>query len=45
MTKQLIEYIERESQKRTFLSIADDIGVDEKTIRNIFQDYCEREEE
>nr|WP_190322132.1 ISL3 family transposase [Candidatus Enterovibrio escacola] len=45
MTKRLIEYIERESQKRTFLSIADDIGVDEKTIRNIFQDYCEREEE
>ncbi|WP_150138579.1 ISL3 family transposase [Candidatus Enterovibrio escicola] len=45
MTKRLIEYIARESQKRTFLSIADDIGVDEKTIRNIFQDYCEREEE
>ncbi|WP_223869160.1 transposase [Candidatus Enterovibrio escicola] len=45
MTKRFIEYIERESQKRTFLSIADDIGVDEKIIRNIFQDYCEREEE
>lgn len=45
MTKRLIEYIERESQKRTFLSVSDDIGVDEKTIRNIFHDYCEREDE
>ncbi|TRC57884.1 ISL3 family transposase, partial [Mannheimia haemolytica] len=26
----------------TFSSVAEDVGVDEKTVRNIFNDYCER---
>jgi hypothetical protein len=30
------------SLKRTFVSISDDIGLDEKTIRNIFRDYINR---
>ncbi|WP_324254718.1 transposase family protein [Halomonas sp. KAO] len=42
MTHRLIQYIERESLRRTFSGVAEDVGVDEKTIRNIFNDYCER---
>lgn len=41
-TKRLIEYIEKQSLKRTFANIADEIGLDEKTIRNIFRDYVNR---
>ncbi|HRC81758.1 MAG TPA: ISL3 family transposase [Sedimentibacter sp.] len=41
-TKRLIEYIEKQSLKRTFVSIADDVGMDEKTVRNIFSDYVQR---
>jgi len=42
MTHRLIQYIERESLRRTFSGVAEDVGVDEKTVRNIFSDYCER---
>lgn len=42
MTNRLIQYIEYESMCRTFSSVAEDIGVDEKTVRNIFNDYYER---
>jgi transposase len=45
MTHRLIQYIERESLRRTFSGVAEDVGVDEKTIRNIFNDYCERLED
>ena len=38
-TTRLVKHIERLSLERTFASIADDVGVDEKTIRNIFRDY------
>lgn len=38
-TKRLIEYIEKQSLKRTFVSLSDEIGLNEKTIRNIFRDY------
>ena len=38
-TKRLVSYIEKQSLKRTFASIAEDVGLDEKTIRNIFRDY------
>lgn len=44
MTDRLIQYIERESLRHTFSGVAEDVGVDEKTIRNIFNDYCERQE-
>lgn len=44
MTKRLVSYIEREVFKRTFTAMAVEIGVDEKTIRNIFSEYVEREE-
>ncbi|MBU2749902.1 ISL3 family transposase, partial [Acidithiobacillus thiooxidans] len=39
MTDRLVRWIGQQSLKRTFASIADDTGLDEKTIRNIFRDY------
>ena len=39
MTERLMRWVSQQSVKRTFASIADDTGVDEKTIRNIFKDY------
>ena len=41
-TKRLVQFIEKESLRRTFASIAEDTGLDEKTIRNIFRDYINR---
>lgn len=35
-TKRLVEFICKQSLRRTFTSIADDVGVTEGTIRNIF---------
>jgi len=39
MTDRLVRWIGQQSLKRTFASIADDTGLDEKTVRNIFRDY------
>lgn len=39
MTERLTRWIGQQSLKRTFASIANDTGLDEKTIRNIFRDY------
>lgn len=39
VTNRLINWIQEESLEKTFTSVADDIGVDEKTVRNIFNDY------
>jgi len=41
-TKRLIAFIEKQSLSRTFASLADETGLDEKTIRNIFRDYVNR---
>ncbi|MEC0206437.1 ISL3 family transposase [Paenibacillus lautus] len=38
-TKRLLTYIKKQSLKRTFESISEEVGMDEKTIRNIFRDY------
>lgn len=38
-TKRLVTYIGRHSLKRSFTSIAEDVGISEKTVRNIFRDY------
>lgn len=40
MTDRLVEYIQRESLKRTFTGIAEDVGTDEKTVRQIFAAYA-----
>ncbi|NDP41067.1 MAG: ISL3 family transposase [Rhodoferax sp.] len=39
MTERLTRWIGQQSLKRTFASIAEETGLDEKTIRNIFRDY------
>ena len=39
MTNRLVKWIEKNSVKRTFSSIAEEVGVDEKTIRSVFRDY------
>ena len=39
MTDRLVAWIGRQSLRRTFASIAEDVGLDEKTVRNIFRDY------
>ncbi|MNK30543.1 Transposase [compost metagenome] len=41
-TKRLVSYIEKQSLNRTFVSISEDVGFHEKTIRNIFRDYINR---
>ncbi|WP_072729632.1 ISL3 family transposase [Paenibacillus sp. NAIST15-1] len=41
-TKRLLSYIEKQCLKRTFVSISEDVGLNEKTIRNIFRDYINR---
>ncbi|MFB5676141.1 ISL3 family transposase [Paenibacillus terreus] len=41
-TKRLLCYIEKQSLKRTFVSISEEVGLHEKTIRNIFRDYIKR---
>jgi transposase len=38
-TKRLITYIQKQAIKRTFSSVAEEVGLSEKTIRNIFYDY------
>ncbi|MCA1296563.1 ISL3 family transposase [Paenibacillus sp. alder61] len=44
-TKRLLSYVEKQSLKRTFVSIAEDVGLNERTIRNIFRDYINYLEE
>ena len=39
VTNRLFNWIQEASLKKTFTSVADEIGVDEKTVRNIFNDY------
>jgi transposase len=42
MTRRLREYIEREVLRRTFVSVGNEVGVSEGTIRNVFRAYAER---
>lgn len=39
LTARLVRWIGQQSLKRPFLSISDETGIDEKTVRNIFRDY------
>ncbi|NNU59705.1 ISL3 family transposase [Ochrobactrum soli] len=43
MTMRLFEYIGRRCLKHTFASVAADINVDEKTVRNVFEAWVERQ--
>ena len=40
-TTRLIEYVQMHSLTRTFVAIAAECGLDEKTVRNIFQEYIQ----
>lgn len=39
MTRRLLDYIQREALRDTFVRVAENVGVSEGTIRNIFKDY------
>lgn len=39
MTKRLLGSIEEQSMSKTFVEVAESVGVDEKTVRNVFKDY------
>ena len=39
MTERLVTWIGHQSLGRTFTSITEDTGLDEKTIRNLFRDH------
>lgn len=41
-TKRLIEHIEQEALRKTFTSIATDVGIDEKLVRNIFKAFADQ---
>lgn len=41
-TERLTQYIEKHSLKKTFADISREVGVDEKTVRHVFDDYVER---
>ena len=40
-TVRFVQYVAEKSLTRTFTSIAEELGVDEKTIRNIFRDHID----
>jgi transposase len=39
MTSRLVAWIGRQAIKHTFASIAEDVGIDEKSVRSVFRDY------
>lgn len=41
-TSRLVHYIERNALSKTFAELAREVGVDEKTIRHVFDDYVDR---
>lgn len=41
MTRRCAEYIERQSLRFTFAHVAEEVGVDEKTVRNLFNAYTD----
>jgi transposase len=43
-TKRLIDYIEKRMLRETFVKVADEVGVDERTIRSIFNDFMARKQ-
>lgn len=41
VTRRLLTYIQEQSLRRTFVSISHEVGLDEKTVRNIFSDHVD----
>ena len=44
-TRRLVEYVQNQSLLRPFVQVAEMVGFDEKTVRNIFHDYVGHLEE
>lgn len=42
MTRRLADWVGEQSIGRTFVSVAGEVGLDEKTVRNLFNAYVER---
>lgn len=42
MTRRLVKYIEEQSLRKTFVAVADDVGLTEGTIRNLFGSHVKR---
>jgi transposase len=45
MTKRLISYLQRRSISHTFLSLAEEVGIHERTVRRIFHAYAQELEQ
>lgn len=45
MTRRLRAYIEQEALRRSFISIAGEVGIHEKTVRTIFREYFTRQDQ
>lgn len=45
MTKRLIPYLQRRSMNQTFLSLAEEVGIHERTVRRIFHAYAQELEQ
>jgi len=45
MTERLVAYIEARCMQQTFANLSREVGVDDKTVRNIFDDYVTRLEQ
>lgn len=41
-TRRLVQYVERQVLRRTFVSVASEVGISEGTARNIFRDFAAR---
>ena len=44
MTKRLVTYVEKAILERTFADVGRECGLDEKTVRQVFQAFCARKE-
>lgn len=40
-TRRLVEFVQTQAVVHSFMSVAEDVGIDEKSVRNIFSDYIE----
>jgi transposase len=40
-TKRLVAYVQREALRRTFVSVADEVGLAESTVRRIFAEHTQ----
>ena len=43
MTCRLVEYIKRQALRQPFTHVADEVGIDEKLVRLIFQEFTEKQ--